>query len=332
MRVVCGYLDAKFQFMLITYQMESLEELLESITSTLQSQYSSRFIRLANPMALNATPEVLDLNIYAICSLWLSDALSENALDGDPVGDTEVASTFLGFAKLFLEGPDPLLVHWAEVMVAKIHERPTPLWPEELDAVTDLNRHLLYQLYTSPLLNTQALAFAAYKSLCLCWAYFNSKNPHWGKLLPPSMASGLTFFSLGPDQKFLLDSIWEELLKLQEEEQSQNTLAQTNEEASAEPPITTIFDPESYTVAERSLIFYFLFRKAKINQCDVKVKARFIHALTGGSLENIYKKHRNLFKYEKKAQRKRMERIKPLLWSLEDESIRLTFNKEWEQL
>ena len=52
--------------MLITYQMESLEELLESITSTLQSQYSSRFIRLANPMALNATPEVLDLNIYAI--------------------------------------------------------------------------------------------------------------------------------------------------------------------------------------------------------------------------------------------------------------------------
>jgi hypothetical protein len=129
-----------------------------------------------------------------------------------------------------------------------------------------------------------------------------------------------------------LDSIWEELLKQQEEEQSQNTLAQTNEEASAEPPITTIFDPESYTVAERSLIFYFLFRKAKINQCDVKVKARFIHALTGGSLENIYKKHRNLFKYEKKAQRKRMERIKPLLWSLEDESIRLTFNKEWEQL
>ncbi len=118
--------------MLITYQMESLEELLESITSTLQSQYSSRFIRLANPMALNATPEVLDLNIYAICSLWLSDALSGNALDGDPVGDTEVASTFLGFAKLFLEGPDPLLVHWAEVMVAKIHERPAPLWPEEL--------------------------------------------------------------------------------------------------------------------------------------------------------------------------------------------------------
>jgi hypothetical protein len=264
--------------------------------------------------------------------LWLSDALSENALDGDPVGDTEVASTFLGFAKLFLEGPDPLLVHWAEVMVAKIHERPTPLWPEELDAVPDLSRHLLYQLYTSPLLNTQALAFAAYKSLCLCWAYFNSKNPHWEKLLPPSMASGLTFFSLGPDQKFLLDSIWEELLKQQEEEQSQNTLAQTNEEASAEPPITTIFDPESYTVAERSLIFYFLFRKAKINQCDVKVKARFIHALTGGSLENIYKKHRNLFKYEKKAQRKRMERIKPLLWSLEDESIRLSFNKEWEQL
>ena len=318
--------------MLITYQMESLEELLESITYTLQSQYSSRFIRLANPMALNATPEVLDLNIYAICSLWLSDALSENALDGDPVVDTEVASTFLGFAKLFLEGPDPLLVHWAEVMVAKIHERPTPLWPEELDTVPDLNRHLLYQLYTSPLLNTQALAFAAYKSLCLCWAYFNSKNPHWEKLLPPSMASGLTFFYLGPDQKFLLDSIWEELLKQQEEEQSQNTLAQTNEEASAEPPITTIFDPESYTVAERSLIFYFLFRKAKINQCDVKVKARFIHALTGGSLENIYKKHRSLFKYEKKAQRKRMERIKPLLWSLEDESIRLTFNKEWEQL
>src|SRR5210317_760268 len=103
--------------MLITYQMESLEELLESITYTLQSQYSSRFIRLANPMALNATPEVLDLNIYAICSLWLSDALSENALDGDPVVDTEVASTFLGFAKLFLEGPYPLLVHWAEVLV-----------------------------------------------------------------------------------------------------------------------------------------------------------------------------------------------------------------------
>ena len=66
MRVVCGYLNAKFKSMLITYQMESLEELLESITSTLQSQYSSRFIRLANPMALNATPEVLDLNIYAI--------------------------------------------------------------------------------------------------------------------------------------------------------------------------------------------------------------------------------------------------------------------------
>ena len=42
MRVVCGYLNAKFKFMLITYQMESLEELLESITSTLQSQYSSR--------------------------------------------------------------------------------------------------------------------------------------------------------------------------------------------------------------------------------------------------------------------------------------------------
>lgn len=42
--------------MLITYQMESLEELLESITSTLQSQYSSRFIRVSNPMALNATP------------------------------------------------------------------------------------------------------------------------------------------------------------------------------------------------------------------------------------------------------------------------------------
>ena len=53
MRVVCGYLNAKFQFMLITYQMESLEELLESITSTLQSQYSSRFIRLANPMGLH---------------------------------------------------------------------------------------------------------------------------------------------------------------------------------------------------------------------------------------------------------------------------------------
>ena len=88
MRVVCGYLNAKFKFMLITYQMESLEELLESITSTLQSQYSSRFIRVSNPMALNATPEVLKLNIYAICSLWLSDALSENALDGGPVGDT----------------------------------------------------------------------------------------------------------------------------------------------------------------------------------------------------------------------------------------------------
>ena len=73
MRVVCGYLDANFKSMLITYQMESLEELLESITYTLESQYSSRFIRLANPMALNATPEVLDLNIYAICSLWLSD-------------------------------------------------------------------------------------------------------------------------------------------------------------------------------------------------------------------------------------------------------------------
>jgi len=99
--------------------MESLEELLESITSTLQSQYSSRFIRVSNPMALNATPEVLELNIYAICSLWLSDALSENALDGGPVGDTEVAATFLGFAKLFLEGPDSLLVHWAEVMVAE---------------------------------------------------------------------------------------------------------------------------------------------------------------------------------------------------------------------
>ena len=109
--------------MLITYQMESLEELLESITSTLQSQYSSRFIRVSNPMALNATPEVLELNIYAICSLWLSDALSENALDGGPVGNTEVAATFLGFAKLFLEGPNLLLVHWAEVMVAKIHER-----------------------------------------------------------------------------------------------------------------------------------------------------------------------------------------------------------------
>src|SRR6056300_1635251 len=97
--------------MLITYQMESLEELLESITSTLQSQYSSRFIRLANPMALNATPEVLDLNIYAICSLWLSDALSENALDGDPVVDTEVASTFLGFAKLFLEWKGYYFIH-----------------------------------------------------------------------------------------------------------------------------------------------------------------------------------------------------------------------------
>jgi len=96
--------------MLITYQMESLEELLESITSTLQSQYSSRFIRVSNPMALNATPEVLDLNIYAICSLWLSDALSENALDRGPVGETEVAATFLGFANLFLEGPDPLLL------------------------------------------------------------------------------------------------------------------------------------------------------------------------------------------------------------------------------
>ena len=87
--------------MLITYQMESLEELLESITSTLQSQYSSRFIRVSNPMALNATPEVLKLNIYAICSLWLSEALAENALDEVSVSDTEVAATFLGFAKLF---------------------------------------------------------------------------------------------------------------------------------------------------------------------------------------------------------------------------------------
>ncbi|MDA9792884.1 hypothetical protein N9C15_04430, partial [Schleiferiaceae bacterium] len=184
----------------------------------------------------------------------------------------------------------------------------------------------------APLLNTQALAFAAYKSLCLCWAYFKSKNPHWEKLLPPSMASGLTFFSLGPDQKFLLDSIWEELLKQQEEEQSQNVLEPTRNELNAAPSLTTTFEPESYTVAERSLIFYFLFRKAQINQCDVKVKARFIHALTGGSLENIYKKHRAPFKDSTPVMRKRMERIRPLLWSLEDESIRLAFNKEWEQL
>ncbi|MEL0334213.1 MAG: hypothetical protein VW980_00315 [Flavobacteriales bacterium] len=62
------------------------------------------------------------------------------------------------------------------------------------------------------------------------------------------------------------------------------------------------------------------------------MKARFIHALTGGSLENIYKKHRAPFKDSTPVMRKRMERIKPLLWSLEDESIRLAFNKEWEQL
>ena len=63
MRVVCGYLNAKFKSMLITYQMESLEELLESITSTLQSQYSSRFIRVSNPMALELAgiePAVID--------------------------------------------------------------------------------------------------------------------------------------------------------------------------------------------------------------------------------------------------------------------------------